>query len=101
MTIPPLAREPPYGRGYYHPLTGEIVPSVTTIIKVLDKPALQGWGARIAAEYAVRHWDELSQMDPTARIAPIKEAHLVKSGAARDLGTLVHDICDKWQKGLP
>lgn len=102
MTAPPLAVEQPDGsRAYVHPVTGETVPSVTTILKMIGKPKLTGWAARMAAEYAVAHWDELSALKPYQRIVPIKEAHEGVSGAARDTGTAVHEIIENWMKGNP
>lgn len=100
MTAPVLAKTMPDGtRRYVHPLTGEIVPSVTTVLKVLHKPALDGWAAKIAAQYANDNWDDLTGIDERERIRLIKTAHHDVSQKAADLGTLIHEICEKFATG--
>jgi hypothetical protein len=97
MSAPALAQTLPDGsRKYIHPLTGEQVPSVTTIMKVLDKPALQGWGARVAAEYAWKNKDQLALFEERDFIAAVKSAHQTEARTAADLGTLIHEICERW-----
>jgi len=99
---PALAIEEPDGsRAYLHPLTGERVPSVTTVLKCISKPALDGWAARTTARYASQHWDELDGMDPADRLETLKTAYEEESRPKRDKGTLVHEICDSWAKGTP
>lgn len=87
---------------YVHPLTGEKVPSVTTIISAgLPKPALVPWAARMAAEHAVKNWADLTSMDPATRIDQIKNAHQQKADKAADLGDLVHEVIEAWSTGTP
>lgn len=47
------------GRGYKHPLTGRIVPSVTTVLKAANKPAITQWAVDQTAAYAVANIDSL------------------------------------------
>src|SRR5690349_18139839 len=102
MTRPALAREMPDGsRRYVHPVTGEIYPSVTTILDMINKPALIGWAARMAAEYAVSQWDELGELPPLERVAPIREAHQRVAGDAAGKGDAVHEVVDSWMSGKP
>lgn len=101
MTAPPLARSTPNGRVYEHPLTGETAISVTTAMKSLDKPALVGWAAKTAAEYAVKNWTILSELEDEERVDLIKGAHRRSSGRASSLGTAVHDACDHWARNEP
>lgn len=54
-------------------------PSVTTILDVMDKPALVSWAKRTVAEIAVSHWEELG-------------ARIQKEGTDSSIG---------WLKGLP
>lgn len=44
------------GRAYKHPLTGEKLPSVTTILKMADKSGLAQWAADQAISWAVLNW---------------------------------------------
>jgi hypothetical protein len=100
MAAPPLAVAQPDGtRQYVHPLTGEIVPSITTVLKCVSKPALDGWSARVTAAYASEHWDELDAMDPVQRLELLKGVHEETRQKPADRGTLVHEICDSWAKG--
>jgi len=102
MTKPALARSTANGRVYTHPLTGEQVPSVTTIISGgVPKPALPRWAAKAAAEYAAKTWDVLTALDADERVALIKGAPWRESGAAADLGTAVHDAVDHWCRDAP
>ena len=91
MTSPPLSQEQPDGtRLYVHPLTGEAVPSVTTIIAELAKPKLTGWAARLAAEHAVSQWDAMTGWHPNVKIRESKNAHERERDASAVLGTAVH-----------
>lgn len=101
MSAPVLARTTAKGRVYEHPLTGEVVPSVTTVIKCLDKPALPRWAARAAAEYADRQWAVLAELDPAERVTLIKDAPWRESEKAANLGTAVHDAVDHWCRNEP
>lgn len=47
------------GRGYKHPETGRVVPSVTTVLKEAAKPALVQWAVDQTAAYAVANIDSL------------------------------------------
>ena len=62
MTAPPLAITIPEGRGYRDPLTGQVVPSVTTVLRLLAKPGLDAWKLRQVAEAAVHHHDHLEKL---------------------------------------
>jgi hypothetical protein len=84
---------------YCHPLTGELVPSVTTIIAMLNKPLLTGWAARLAAEYAVEQWENMSTWHPRVKIREIKGAHERERDASAVRGTAVHAAIDDWCQG--
>lgn len=47
------------GSGYKHPVTGQVVPGVTTVLKKLDKPALIQWAVDNTAAFAVANIDAL------------------------------------------
>jgi hypothetical protein len=102
MTAPALAVMTDAGRVYRHPATGEEVPSVTTIIGGgVPKPALVGWAAKQAAEYAVANWDTLGSLGVADRVTQIKGAHERTSGTAAGLGDAVHDATDALCSGRP
>lgn len=75
--------------------------SVTTVIKVLDKPALPRWAAKVAAEYAVASWDTLAPLGAEERTTLIKGAPWRESDKAANLGTAVHDAIDHWCRDEP
>ena len=102
MTSPVLARDLPDGsRRYVHPVTGEEVPSVTTILSVIAKPALTGWAARTAAAYAVSNWDQLAAMRVSERTELIRHAHDREAQAAARTGDAVHAMIEAWAAGRP
>jgi hypothetical protein len=100
VSSPVLARSTTNGRVYEHPLTGEQVPSVTTIISGgVPKPALPRWAAKAAAEYACKQWPVLCELDEAERLALIKGAPWRESEKAATLGSEVHDAVDAWCTG--
>lgn len=93
---------PDGSRRYVHPVTGEIVPSITTVMDVaIAKPQLISWAARQAGQYAVANWSSLSEMAPVSRAQEISGTHARTAQTAADKGDLVHDLIDKWNKGKP
>lgn len=102
MTKPPLAKSAVYGRAYVHPVTGEEVPSVTSVISAgIPKPALIGWAAKSAAEYAAAHWDDLTHLPDAEKVRRIKGTHRQIAGEASGLGDEIHGLVDAWNKGEP
>jgi hypothetical protein len=102
MTQPKLSQQTKAGRIYRDPVTKERVPSVTTIISAgYPKPALVGWAAKMAAQYAVENWDSLGELSDPEKERKIKTAHIRSAGQASDLGTQVHKVCEYWQSGKP
>jgi hypothetical protein len=117
MTSPRLALDSDYGRLYCHPnnqgaLSGEaaedlksglLVPSVTNVIGILEKPHLYDWYARKATEAAM----EVSFQHPGLITRKPSDARKWLSGAARrhmndaaDLGTRVHALCEQRAQGV-
>jgi hypothetical protein len=102
VTSPALARELPDGsRRYTHPVTGAEVPSVTTVLSVIAKPALPGWAARTAAAYAVANWDTLGSLAISERLDLIRCAHEREAQAAASTGDTVHEMSERWATGTP
>jgi hypothetical protein len=92
-------------REYLYPPTGEMFPSVTTILSGTEgKPWLTGWSAGIAAEYAVDNLRDLAGLKQVlGRAEAVKlakrEAERIR-GIKRDTGGYVHDVAEAlvlWQ----
>lgn len=108
MTKPVLSRRVANpGRRYTHPITGEAVPSVTTITGMKDKSGpLVGWAVKETTEYVVKNWDELAVMSDTNKRKIIKGARFEAKAAgtddtAADLGTNVHQAIEDRILGRP
>jgi hypothetical protein len=75
-----------------------LVPSVTTVLSVLAKPALEAWKVKqgiLAALTATRLPGE-SDDDYIARVLADSKAQAI---AAAEEGTRIHDACEAWVKG--
>lgn len=79
----------------YTDAAGREYPSVTSVINMLDKPALVYWSAKMAAEYAILHREALADLPAEDAITLIKGNWRKKRDKAADLGTLVHDYLDR------
>lgn len=101
MTAPPLAEETPFGRRYRNFRTGEIAPSVTSILKMMAKPEVEGWKIRMAADHANLNWDEMSDWHPSLRKEAMTGAHQAYTDERSALGTQVHEVCESLIKGIP
>ncbi|HEY7824609.1 MAG TPA: hypothetical protein VIG24_17340 [Acidimicrobiia bacterium] len=90
MTTPALA-ENVKGKGrHYRTLDGELVPSVTNVIGILDKPALSRWAAKMVAERAMVMKHSLANMDDNDIVDTLKGAPWSRSKRAADRGTDIH-----------
>lgn len=116
MTTPALAQESRYGRLYRHPHTnpatlgsdedalaaGLLMPSVTNVIDTLNKPFLNTWYAKLAAQTALevdrKHPGYMSKK-PWAAIEYLKEAAPRHTQKAAELGDLVHNIVEALSLG--
>lgn len=102
MTSPALAVELPDGsRQYRHPLTGELAPSVTTILKMIAKPRLPDWSARLGVTYMAQNWSSMEHLSESEKIEECRFAHERYSSERRDIGNLVHEAVDSWNAGRP
>lgn len=71
------------------------LPSVTTILSVLAKPALVPWAVKVTCDYIENNLDKGSPSE-VIRMAR-KEATRVGQ-EAMDIGSAVHDLVEKWAK---
>lgn len=100
MTTPALAESVKgKGRHYRHPGSGELVPSVTNILSMLNKPALVGWAAKVVAEQAADLRESLVKMERDEVVTLLKGAASRKSGSAADRGTDIHGWLDAVTNG--
>jgi hypothetical protein len=100
MTNPALAftDEKTGDRYYRHPVTGAVVPSVTTILKGgIPKPFLVDWAAKLAAEHAYSNPRPVSwtEEDASRLITDSKTQHKQHLESAGEFGTAVHDLIEK------
>lgn len=89
------------GRHYRHPVTGDLLPSVTNVIgSVLAKPALPRWAAKVVAEQAVAMRESLPNLDPAEAVDLLKGAPWRSSGRAANRGTTIHAYLEARLHGL-
>lgn len=89
------------GRHYKHPVTGKLLPSVTNVIGILDKPALPRWSAGLVAQKAYEMRHELVDMEENEAVRLLRNAPWKKSEAAADRGTTIHEWLEKAMLGEP
>jgi hypothetical protein len=70
------------------------VPSVTTLLNQLAKPALVKWAARVAAEYAQDYWDDLALKPASERVRLITAAPEDAKNKAAAKGTHIHALAE-------
>lgn len=81
------------------------VPSVTTVLRVLEKPALVPWAQGIVAEAAIDHradiegWVAVGGRD--GAIGLLKQAATTKRDKAAAVGTDVHNLAERIVRGEP
>lgn len=83
---------------------GKVVDGVTSVLRVIDKPALLYWGVNKAAEYIQNNLPvgkPIDEIEKQKLINGCKSAHRQAKEDAGDLGTILHDLIEKYAKGLP
>ena len=83
-------------------LDGAPVPGVTTIIGILDKPALPRWAAEQVARYVAEHPDAIEQLrslGPEPMVAALKGLPWQKRDDAATRGTTLHDHAERLLRG--
>jgi len=105
VTAPRAARTDSTGTRVY-PVAGPDgllveLPSASTIINAMAKPALEGWKAKRMAEYAVTsEFSDLVSQSPVRAMDALKSAPYTDTGRS-DLGTDVHAVCEADDLGVP
>lgn len=87
------------GNSHTYTLDGQRIPGVTTVIGILDKPALVGWAARETAIYADENWGRLASMRSGDRIEAMTKARFQKNKAAVVRGNRVHALGEQLAHG--
>lgn len=79
-------------------IRGQVMPSVTTILKVLDKPALLMWASKMQQEAdieAAEAWLRSEQRGTlAAALKPVSQAWRKKRDKAADAGTQAHALIE-------
>lgn len=81
---------------------GTLCPSVTQILKVIDKPALPRWAAKEAMAYVeanLRPGQALDEIQIANLCREGKAAPWKKASDAADIGSLVHKFAEEWALG--
>ena len=103
MTSPVNSIKRGGSRFYVDPETGDKLPSVTAVIGTLAKPFLAPWNAKMVATAAADEFGTLAQMlsqgNREGAIDYFKGAARRSSAPASQLGSEVHDLCDRIAKG--
>lgn len=116
MTTPQLSHATDYGRLYRRPdvpaeaigdvdaavSQGLLVPSVTNVIDVMNKPYLQTWYGKMAAQAAVdvsKTHPGLMAQRPWRAVDFLKNAAVRHTEAAASVGDTVHNICEALSLG--
>lgn len=91
-----------YPASHRYKLDGQWVPGVTTILGVLDKPAIPKWAARQVAEYVADNIDgieTLRQMGRGPMVEALRNIPWQKRDDAADRGTTLHDYAEAILRG--
>src|ERR1035437_8455833 len=98
MTGPRYARpQPGGGRKYVWGNPTETFDSVTSVLRVLNKPALLGWATRMCGEYVRDNFGTMAAVmrsDPQAVVQMVKQAPWSQRDAAAERGTFVHALAE-------
>lgn len=87
------------GTSHSYQLDGARIPGVTTVIGILDKPALVNWAARETAIYADENWDKLAAMRSGDRIQLLEKARYNTNRKAVVKGNRIHALGERLAHG--
>lgn len=78
---------------HYELRNGDLVPSVTTFLNVLPKPALEKWKLKTVSEWAFDHQPSWTGLPKEAAVDVIKNSAFYDT-SARDYGDIAHRILE-------
>lgn len=87
------------GNSHSYTLDGRRVPGVTTVIGILDKPALVNWAAKESASYAIENWDVLAALPVLERASRIEKARFNTNRKAVVKGNRIHALGERVANG--
>ena len=102
MTRPPARGLTFYESSHRYKLDGKWVPGVTTILGVLDKPALPKWAAGMVAEYVADNPDGVTSLRPLGRdlmVSTLKGIPWQRRDDAAARGTTFHALAERILRG--
>jgi len=88
--------------GHKYTINGKKVISVTSALNIISKPALVGWAARMASEYAsaqIEPGKSYDEVQLSTIFEGAKSAHWKKKVDAGNLGTFVHNWVEDFING--
>jgi len=86
-------------RMYHIDTLNRDLPSVTTVLSLLDKSGpLLGWAVKVTIEYLQQHPDEL-RLDPTETFKKAKLRYKEIKQEAADLGSEIHNLIEVYLRG--
>lgn len=88
----------------YYDINGEKLPSVTTILGLLDKKVLVPWGAKCVAEHVasrLSHDNVYTKSDIVQHLTECRNAWVWESDRATTIGTNVHEMTEGILKSDP
>lgn len=88
---------------HIHTLDGKPLQGITTILGVINKPALIQWSANMAVDYIEQNFPTVEQiMKGEIKLSDIfkeaRVAHRKKKESAGDIGTSIHEAVEKYIK---
>lgn len=88
---------------HHYTIKDRTVDGVTSILKILDKPALIPWAVNQAVGYVDKNLPvgvALDELQKKQLLDEAKKIYRKTASDAADLGTLTHEWCEKWIKGM-
>lgn len=103
MAAPELARfakeNDGDGRYYVHPLTGQRVPSVTSVLRLADKSGLAQWAADQCLQWCIDNWYVLSERSNEAAFHLARHKWTKVRDERAQVGTGVHETIEALHTG--
>jgi len=82
-------------------VNGKTIYGVTSIVGILDKPALMYWAVNMAVDFLGNNWQAgkpYDEVEIKTLLEDARRAHRVKKDKTADVGTMIHDWIEKYIK---